>query len=58
MLLLSSEIFRYFPLFNFRLRFLNYSQTVLRILLRCDREAQILLCREHRSGPGGKNDAN
>lgn len=47
-----------FPLFYFRLRFLNYWQTILRILLRHDIEAQIFLSIEHHSKPGEQINAN
>lgn len=53
-LLLSSEILSSF--FRARLTFLNYSETILRVLLRCDMEAQILLSKEHLFKLGEENN--
>lgn len=47
-----------FPLLNSKLRSLNYSWTVLRILFRRDMKAQILLCEKPLSISGEQNSEN
>lgn len=47
-----------FPFFSVILRFLNYFQIILRVLLTCDMEAQIFLSKEHLFKLGGENNAN